>query len=79
MVKDFARLCGTGISSYEKDSIKLPQKLEQRRINGYRQKQDIGRIGSTEMGNGKWEMGKWEMGNQHKECAVKFYGYPAKM
>ena len=63
--QDFARFCGTGISSYEKDSIKLPQKLAQPRINGYRQKQDIGRNGSTEMGNGKWEMGngKWEMGN----------------
>ena len=35
--------------------------------------------GKWEMGNGKWEMGKWEMGNQHKQCAVKFYGYPAKM
>lgn len=45
----------TGISSYEKDSIKLPQKLTQpriKRINGYRQKQDIGRKGSTEI-NGK--------------------------
>ena len=50
--KDFARFCGTGISSYEKDSIKLPQKLAQPRINGYRQKQDIGRKGSTEI-NGK--------------------------
>ena len=50
--QDFARFCGTGISSYEKDSIKLPQKLAQPRINGYRQKQDIGRKSSTEI-NGK--------------------------